>query len=93
MLLYGESYGFLMKDCRTFDDFSPFVVDGGLRKVLRSNRFHHYKIHLVQELNNDDYDRHIEFCELLMMERIDKDSNFLSNIVFSDEAIFQSMFS
>jgi len=56
-------------------------------KILKNNKFHPYKVHLVQELNDDDFDRCIEFCEL-MMERIDEDLNFLSNIVFSDEKIF-----
>jgi len=55
-------------------------------KILKNNKFHPYKVHLVQELNDDNFDRRIEFCEL-MMERIDKDPNFLSNIVFSDEAL------
>ncbi|EFN76918.1 hypothetical protein EAI_11088, partial [Harpegnathos saltator] len=46
-----------------------------------------YKIHLVQELNEDDFDRRIVFCDL-MMERIAEDPNYLSNVVFSDEATF-----
>ncbi|EFN86394.1 hypothetical protein EAI_12102, partial [Harpegnathos saltator] len=41
----------------------------------------------VQELSDNDFDRRIEFCEL--MERIDEDPNYLSNIVFSDEATSQ----
>jgi len=57
-------------------------------KILKNNKFHPYKVHLVQEPNDDDFDRRIEFCEL-MMERIDEDPNFLSNIVFSDEGTFQ----
>lgn len=42
----------------------------------------------MQELNEDDFDRHVEFCEL-MMEKMDEDSNFLPNIVFSDKATFK----
>ncbi|EFN82646.1 hypothetical protein EAI_11103, partial [Harpegnathos saltator] len=57
-------------------------------KILKMNKFHPYKIHLVQELNEDDFDRRIEFCDL-MMEKIAKDPNYLSNVVFSDEATFQ----
>lgn len=41
----------------------------------------------VQELNKDDFDRRMEFCELIM-RKIDDDSNFLFNIVLSDEATF-----
>jgi transposase len=58
-----------------------------VRKVLKSIHFHPYKIHLVQELNEDDPDRRIEFSET-MMNRIDEDPLFLYNIVFSDEATF-----
>ncbi|EFN85917.1 hypothetical protein EAI_03765, partial [Harpegnathos saltator] len=57
-------------------------------KILELNQFHPYKVHLVQELSYDDFDRRIEFSEL-MMERIDEDPNYLSNIVFSEEATFQ----
>jgi len=58
-----------------------------VRKVLKSIKFHPYKIHLVQELNEDDPDRRIEFCET-MMNKIDEDPPFLYNIVFSDKATF-----
>lgn len=58
-----------------------------VRKSLKSIKFHPYKIHLVQELNEDDPDRRIEFCET-MMDRIDRNPLFLCNIVFSDEATF-----
>ncbi|EFN79651.1 hypothetical protein EAI_12675, partial [Harpegnathos saltator] len=54
-------------------------------KILKLNQFQPYKVHLVQELSDDDFDRRIEFCELIM-ERIDP--NYLSNIVFSDEATY-----
>lgn len=43
---------------------------------------------LVQELNEDDPDRRIEFCET-MMEMITENPILLQNIVFSDEATFQ----
>lgn len=58
-----------------------------VRRVLKSINFQPYKIHLVQELNEDDPDRRIEFCET-MMDRIDEDPPFLYNIAFSDEATF-----
>lgn len=57
-------------------------------KILKQATFHPYKVHLVQELNEDDFDRRLQFCEL-MMERIDAEPEFLYNIVFSDEATFQ----
>ena len=57
-------------------------------KILKVNKFHPYKMKLVQELNEDDPDRRIEFCET-MMEMITQNPIFLQNIVFSDEATFQ----
>lgn len=35
------------------DEISQFLV----RKVLKQNKFHPYKIHLAQKLNEDDFDR------------------------------------
>jgi len=57
-------------------------------KNLKTIKFHPYKIHLHQELNEDDFDRRVQFSEV-MMQRIDQQSNFLHNIVFSDEASFE----
>jgi len=50
-------------------------------KILKQNKFHPYKIHLVQELNEDDFNRRLKFCEL-MMEKIDAEPDFVYNIVF-----------
>lgn len=55
---------------------------------LKIIKFHPYKIQLHQELNEDDPDRRLEFCKI-MMGRIDQNPNFLSQIVFSDESTFQ----
>ncbi|EZA49482.1 hypothetical protein X777_12276 [Ooceraea biroi] len=57
-------------------------------KILKQNKFHPYNIHLVQELNEDDFDRRLQFCEL-MMERADAEPDFSNHVVFSDEATFQ----
>lgn len=66
-------------------DMTAFSV----HKNLKHLKFHPYKIHLHQELNEDDFDRRLEFSEL-MMERINQNPNFLSSLlVFSDEATFQ----
>lgn len=65
-------------------DISTFSV----HKILKKNKFHPFKVKLVHELNEDDFDRRIEFCEDMMF-RIDENPNFASNVVFSDEATFQ----
>lgn len=58
-----------------------------IHQILKAIEFHPFKVHLVQELNEDDPDRRIEFCDL-MMNRMDNDPNFLHHIVFSDESTF-----
>lgn len=58
-----------------------------VHKILKQNHFHPYKVYLTQELNDNDFDRRIKFCEI-MMERIDAQPEFLTQIVFNDEATF-----
>lgn len=58
-----------------------------VRNVLKNNNFKPYKIHLLQELNEDDFDRRMEFCEI-MMRKCDENRDFLNCLVFSDEASF-----
>ena len=55
--------------------------------ILRRYKYHPYKIHLVQRLTEDDFDRRIEFCQWAV-EQLDLDRFFTIKIVFSDEAIF-----
>lgn len=59
-----------------------------VHKILKLIKFHLDKVKLIQELNDNDPDCRLEFCDL-MMERIDADPNFLFNIIFSDEATFE----
>lgn len=56
-------------------------------KILKNQKFHPYKVRLVQELNDDDFDRRLQFCETIM-DRMNHDPNFVNNIVFTDEATF-----
>jgi len=52
-----------------------------VQKILKRIKFHPYKIHLIQKLNKDDFNRRDEFCEL-MMQKIVEELNFLFNIIF-----------
>lgn len=61
---------------------------GSTSKIMKLNQWHPYKIVLVQELSDDDFNRRVEFCEI-MMTMIDEDPPLLFNIVFSDEATFE----
>ena len=56
-----------------------------VHKILKKEKFHLYKIHLVQEQCEDDFDRCIEFCESMMLN-IDINLLFVVNIIFSDGA-------
>lgn len=64
------------------------VNTASIRSILKTFKFHPYKIRLVHDLNEDDPDRRLQFCED-MMARIDADPDLPLNIVFSDEATFQ----
>lgn len=56
-------------------------------KFFKKEKYHPYKVQLIHELNEDDPDRRLQFCEELML-RCDENPNFLNNILFSDEATF-----
>ena len=58
-----------------------------VQRILKKYKFHPYKIRLVQELNEDDFDRRVQFCEI-MSERAMQNENFLFNVCFSDECTF-----
>lgn len=58
-----------------------------IQRILKKHKFHPYKIRLVQELNEDDFDRRLEFCET-MSARVNQDPHLLFNICFSDECSF-----
>lgn len=58
-----------------------------VHKALKAEKFHPYKVQLIHELNEDDFDRRIQFCEE-MMQRCIQDPLFKTKIVFSDEASF-----
>ena len=56
-------------------------------KLFKKEKYHPYKVQLIHELNEDDPDRRLQFCEELML-RCDKTSHFLNNILFSDKTTF-----
>lgn len=55
--------------------------------TLKKEKWHPYKVVLVQELLEDDFDRRIQFCDI-MMEKNNTDPMFLRKVLFSDEATF-----
>lgn len=64
-------------------DISIFTV----HKVLKISKFHPYKIKLIHELNEDDFDRRMQFCDTIQ-QKIVEDPYFVKHTCFSDEATF-----
>lgn len=58
-----------------------------VRTIFHSEKMHPYKVQVLQELCDVDYDRRQEFCEIIT-RKIEENPHFISNIVFSDEATF-----
>ncbi|XP_030754949.1 uncharacterized protein LOC115881550 [Sitophilus oryzae] len=58
-----------------------------VHSLLRLERWHPYKMKLVQELSEDDPDRRMQFCQILM-DRCNNDPLFVKRIIFSDESTF-----
>jgi hypothetical protein len=56
-------------------------------RILHRHKFHPYKIKMIHELNEDDFDRRMEYCEILS-ERVIETPNLLYKICFSDECTF-----
>jgi hypothetical protein len=65
---------------------SPSTCWRILRKVLHVKP---YYIKLVHKLNEDNFDRRMEFCEIFL-QRVEDDSSVIDQIIWSDEAIFFS---
>lgn len=72
----------LAKVCHNND-----VSKASVQRILHRNNFFPYKMRFVQELNEDDFDRRVEFCETIR-RKCDNNRDFLLNVVFSDEATF-----
>jgi len=54
-----------------------------MHKILKHNKFYLYKMR--HELNGDDFNQRVQFCET-MMTKIDTKPDFLSNIsLFTEE--------
>lgn len=58
-----------------------------VKKYLKKHKFHPYKLIILHELQEDDPDRRIQFCEV-MSERIIHNPAYTKTICFSDECTF-----
>lgn len=57
-----------------------------IQRTLKTHKFHPYKIKLVHELNEDDDDRRLQFCELIS-EMIICDPQFIFNITIEEKIL------
>lgn len=55
-------------------------------RILKRHQFHPYGVTLTQELSEQDYERRMDFCELIEMQM--REPHFVNNICFSDECTF-----
>nr|CAH7721594.1 unnamed protein product [Callosobruchus chinensis] len=66
------------------------ISRSSIQRILKHYKWHPYKIQLLHELNEDDHDRRLQFCEI-MSQLILNHPNYLLNICFSDECSFLLM--
>jgi hypothetical protein len=60
---------------------------GNVQGILKSEKCHPYKMQVVQELMESDYDARVKFCHS-QLQKINEDPAFLDNLLFTDEAHF-----
>lgn len=63
------------------------VSSTSVRRILKDNGYHDYKMILIQELRPEDYERRVNFiAEMSVLKETTE--NFLYNILWSDECTF-----
>lgn len=60
-----------------------------VKKNLKKNRFHPYRLKLGHALTAQDYDARIHFCNWAIT-KIEEDNEFFEIVLFSDEATFHN---
>ena len=65
------------------------VSRSSVRRILHKAKFKYYIPRLVHGLLEDDPDRRIQFCEIMLNEMRVHDEELFSKIIWSDEATFK----
>lgn len=60
-----------------------------VNRTTNKYKYHPYHIELHQELREEDFERRIQFCNIIT-QQLQVNNNFLCNVLFSDEATFKS---
>ncbi|KAJ8956613.1 hypothetical protein NQ318_013966 [Aromia moschata] len=63
------------------------ISHSSIQKILRTHKYHPYKVQLIHELNEDDPDRRVQFCEQ-MLTICNANPMFLRNLIFCNESTF-----
>lgn len=58
-----------------------------IRRIIKKNKFHPYRIQRHQELQESDYQYRLNFCNWVE-EQLNENQNILDNIMFTDECTF-----
>lgn len=56
-------------------------------KILKRHKYHPYHVSMHQELHGDDFHNRVTFCQWAL-ERIRRNPDFFSRVLFSDESTF-----
>lgn len=59
-----------------------------VRRMYKSMGFKPYVPRLIHELNEDDFDRRIEYCDILL-SLLKDDADLIYHVIWSDEAVFK----
>lgn len=58
-----------------------------IQNILKKHKMHPYHLQLLQELNNNDFERRISFCQWAQ-QQIHENASFFDYVLFCDEATF-----
>lgn len=75
-------------DCLFLQEISyeTGVSMSSVGRILHRHKFHPYGVTLNQELSEQDFEKRLDFCE--MMETLIRDNDFARKVCFSDESTF-----
>jgi len=65
------------------------VTKSSVNRITLKHKFHPYHIALHQDLYGNDFVNRVDFCNTIL-DRVNRNPNFLSLILFSDEATFKN---
>jgi len=65
------------------------LTQTSVKRILRKNKFHPYRLQLSQALNEQDFENRINFCNW-GLARIQEQARFFNSVLFTDEASFHN---